>query len=141
MSILKGKKGIIFGALDENSIAWKVALEAKKEGAEFVLTNAPVALRMGTIHKLAETCNAEIIAADATQVEDIEKLIDTSLQKFGKIDFILHSIGMSPNVRKSKEYTALNYDFYQKTLDISALSLHKILQVCWEKMHSMNMLL
>jgi enoyl-[acyl-carrier protein] reductase I len=133
MSILKGKKGIIFGALDENSIAWKVALEAKKEGAEFVLTNAPVALRMGTIHKLAETCNAEIIAADATQVEDIEKLIDTSLQKFGKIDFILHSIGMSPNVRKSKEYTALNYDFYQKTLDISALSLHKILQVCWEK--------
>lgn len=133
MSLLKGKKGIIFGALDEQSIAWKVALQAKSEGAEFILTNAPVAIRMGNLNELAVKCNAEVIPADATSVEDIRKLIEAAQMKFGKIDFILHSIGMSPNVRKGKEYTNLNYDFFQKTLDISALSLHKILQVCWEK--------
>lgn len=133
MRILKGKKGIIFGALDEKSIAWKVALQAKEEGAEFILTNAPVAIRMGKITQLAEICNAALIPADATQIEDIEKLVDVATQKMGSIDFVLHSIGMSPNVRKDKEYTELNYDFFQKTLDISALSLHKILQVCWDK--------
>lgn len=133
MGILKGKKGIIFGALDEQSIAWKVALQAKEEGAEFILTNAPVAIRMGNIKELAKITNAELIACDATNVEEINNLIDVSISKYGKIDFVLHSIGMSPNVRKDKEYTGLNYDFFQKTLDISALSLHKILQVCWEK--------
>lgn len=131
--LLKGKKGIIFGALDENSIAWKVALEAKSAGADFVLSNAPVALRMGSIHQLAETCQASVIAADATSIEDLEKLFVQSMEILGgDIDFILHAIGMSPNVRKQKPYTEVNYDFYLKTLDISALSLHKILQTAWK---------
>lgn len=134
MGILKGKRGIIFGALDENSIAWKVALAAKSEGAIFTLTNAPVALRLGVINQLATECNSKVIPADATSVEDLEKLFDESIAVLGgKIDFILHSIGMSPNVRKDKPYTNLNYDFYLKTLDISALSLHKILQVAYQK--------
>lgn len=130
--LLKGKKGIIFGALDENSIAWKVALKAKEQGAEFVLTNAPVALRLGKIKELAETCNAEIIPADATNMEDLKALFEQAVAKFGKLDFVLHSIGMSPNVRKNKAYTNLNYDWFLKTLDISALSFHKVLQTAYE---------
>lgn len=130
--LLKGKKGIIFGALDENSIAWKVALKAKEQGAEFVLTNAPVALRLGKINELAEICNAEVIAADATNMEDLKALFDQAVEKFGKLDFVLHSIGMSPNVRKNKAYTNLNYDWFVKTLDISALSFHKVLQTAYE---------
>lgn len=129
-NLLKGKKGIIFGALDENSIAWKVAEKAHEEGATFVLTNAPVALRMGKINELAEKCGAQVIPADATLTEDLEKLITQSQEILGgKLDFILHSIGMSPNVRKNRGYTDLNYDFYHKTIDISAMSLHKVLQV------------
>ena len=130
--LLKGKKGIIFGALDENSIAWKVALKAKEQGAEFVLSNAPVALRLGKIKELAETCNAEIIPADATNMEDLKALFEQAVAKFGKLDFVLHSIGMSPNVRKNKAYTNLNYDWFLKTLDISALSFHKVLQTAYE---------
>lgn len=130
--LLKGKKGIIFGALDENSIAWKVALKAKEQGAEFVLSNAPVALRLGKIKELAETCNAEVIAADATNMEDLKALFEQAVAKFGKLDFVLHSIGMSPNVRKNKAYTNLNYDWFLKTLDISALSFHKVLQTAYE---------
>ena len=127
--ILKGKRGIIFGALDENSIAWKVAERAAEEGASFTLTNAPIAMRMGKINELAEKCNAEIIPADATIMEDLENLISGSMDKLGgKLDFVLHSIGMSPNVRKSRPYTNLNYDFFQKTVDVSALSFHKVLQ-------------
>ena len=134
MGILSGKRGIIFGALDENSIAWKVALEAKKEGAIFTLSNAPVALRLGTINELATLCQSVVIPADATNTDDLEKLFDQSIVELGgKIDFILHSIGMSPNVRKEKPYTNLNYDFYLKSLDISALSLHKMLQVAYQK--------
>jgi enoyl-[acyl-carrier protein] reductase I len=134
MGILSGKRGIIFGALDENSIAWKVALEAKKEGAIFTLSNAPVALRLGTINDLATICQSVVIPADATNTDDLEKLFDQSIAELGgKIDFILHSIGMSPNVRKDKPYTNLNYDFYLKSLDISALSLHKMLQVAYQK--------
>ncbi|MBL4654039.1 MAG: SDR family oxidoreductase [Flavobacteriales bacterium] len=133
-NILAGKKGIIFGALDEKSIAWKVAERAKEEGAEFVLTNAPVALRMGTIKALGAKCNAEIIGADATSVEDLTNLIDQSQEILGgKLDFILHSIGMSPNVRKGRHYTNLQYDWYHKSLDISAMSFHKLLQVAMEK--------
>ncbi|MBL4625840.1 MAG: SDR family oxidoreductase [Flavobacteriales bacterium] len=133
-NILEGKKGIIFGALDEKSIAWKVAERAKEEGATFVLTNAPVALRMGTIKELGEKCNAEIIGADATSVEDLTNLIDQSQEILGgKLDFILHSIGMSPNVRKGRHYTNLQYDWYHKSLDISAMSFHKLLQVAMEK--------
>jgi enoyl-[acyl-carrier protein] reductase I len=134
MGILSGKRGIIFGALDENSIAWKVALEAKKEGAIFTLSNAPVALRLGTINELATLCQSVVIPADATNTDDLDKLFDQSIAELGgKIDFILHSIGMSPNVRKEKPYTNLNYDFYLKSLDISALSLHKMLQVAYQK--------
>lgn len=137
-NLLKGKKGIVFGALDENSIAWKAALKIKEEGGSFTLTNAPVALRLGALNKLGEACNAEIIAADATSLPDLENLFQKSMDALGgKIDFILHSIGMSPNVRKGKQYGDINYDFYQKTLDISALSFHKIMQTA-EKMDAMN---
>ncbi len=130
-NLLKDKRGIIFGALDENSIAWKVALKAHEQGAKFVLTNAPVALRMGEINKLAEQCGTIVIGADATSVEDLEKLVNQSVEHLGgKLDFVLHSIGMSPNIRKGKTYTDLNYEWFQKTLDISALSLHKLLQTC-----------
>ena len=127
--LLKGKKGIIFGALDERSIAWKTALAAVAEGAEIVLTNAPIALRMGKINELAKLCNAQVIAADATSMADMENLMQKSLEIFGgKMDFILHSIGMSPNVRKNIEYTNTNYENFLKTLDISALSLHRVCQ-------------
>ena len=136
--LLKGKRGIISGALDENSIAWKVALKAKEEGATFVLTNAPIAMRMGAINDLAKQCDAEIIPADATSLEDIENLFTKSTEILGgKIDFVLHSIGMSLNVRKGKSYGDLNYDWFQKGVDISALSLHKFLQVA-EKLDAIN---
>lgn len=132
--LLAGKRGIIFGALDENSIAWKVALKAHEQGAKFVLSNAPVALRLGEINKLAEQCGTVVIPADATSVEDLEKLITQSVEHLGgKLDFILHSIGMSPNVRKGKAYTDINYEWFQKTLDISSLSLHKLLQTCMKQ--------
>ena len=132
-NLLNGKKGIIFGALNEQSIAWKVAERCHEEGAEITLTNTPVAVRMGTISKLAETCNTLIIPADATNEDDIKTVFNKSLDKFnGKIDFILHSIGMSPNVRKGLSYDKVNYDYYLKTLDISAISFHKILQVARE---------
>ncbi len=129
-SLLAGKKGIIFGALDERSIAWKTALKATEEGAQIVLSNAPIALRMGKIRELAAQCNdAPVIGADATSVEDLTKLFEEAQNHFGgKVDFVLHSIGMSPNVRKSIPYTDTNYDNFLKTLDISALSLHKVLQ-------------
>lgn len=137
-NLLKGKKGIIFGALDENSIAWKVALQAKEEGAEFTLTNAPIAMRMGEINKLAEQCGSVVIPADATSLEDLESLFDKSMEALGgKIDFVLHAIGMSPNVRKGRTYGDLNYDWYLKTLDISAVSFHKVMQVA-DKKDAMN---
>ncbi len=137
-NLLKGKKGIIFGALDERSIAWKVALKAHQEGASFTLSNAPIAIRMGQIKNLARTCNAEIIAADATSVEDLETLFKKSMETLdGKIDFVLHSIGMSPNVRKKKPYGDLNYNWFQTTLDISGLSFHKVLQTA-DKLNAMN---
>ncbi|MEM9982443.1 MAG: SDR family oxidoreductase, partial [Bacteroidota bacterium] len=137
-NLLKGKKGIITGALNEESIAWQVALRAKEEGAEFILSNAPVALRMGKINELATTCDTEVIAADATSLEDIENLYTQSAEKLGgKLDFVLHSIGMSPNVRKGRDYGNLNYDWYLKSLDISALSFHRMLQVA-EKMDILN---
>jgi enoyl-[acyl-carrier protein] reductase I len=137
-NLLQGKKGIISGALDEKSIAWKIALKAKEEGATFTLTNAPIAMRMGQINKLAEACGAEIIPADATLVEDIEKLYTRSMEVLGgKVDFVLHSIGMSPNVRKGRSYGDLNYEWFLKSLDISALSFHKMLQIA-EKLDAIN---
>lgn len=128
-NLLKGKRGIIFGALNEQSIAWKVAERAHEEGAEFVLTNAPIAMRMGEINALAEKTGSKVIPADATSVEDIEKLITESMEHLGgKIDFVLHSIGMSVNVRKGNHYTNENYDYTVKGFDVSALSFHKLLQ-------------
>lgn len=128
--LLKGKKGIIFGALDDRSIAWKVAEQCHAEGADFILTNAPVALRMGTINALAEKVGAQVIPADVTVQEDIDSLIAAVKEQFGQVDFVLHSVGMSPNVRKGRSYDDLNYDFLHKTLDISAMSLHRVLQSC-----------
>jgi enoyl-[acyl-carrier protein] reductase I len=136
--LLKGKKGIISGALDENSIAWKVALKAKEEGAIFTLTNAPIAMRMGEINKLAEVCEAKIIPADATDVADIEKMYQESMEHLGgKVDFVLHSIGMSPNIRKGKTYGDLNYEWYKQSVDVSAMSFHKFLQTA-EKLDAIN---
>ncbi len=137
-NLLKNKRGLIFGALDENSIAWKVAEQCHYQGANFVLTNAPIALRMGKINELAKKCNSEIIPADATSINDLENLFKKSKAILnGKIDFILHSIGMSPNVRKNKNYGDLNYDWFQKTLDISGISFHKIMQIS-EKMDAIK---
>jgi enoyl-[acyl-carrier protein] reductase I len=128
-NLLKGKKGIIFGALNEQSIAWKVAQRAVQEGAEIVLSNAPIALRMGELNKLAEECNAPVIGADVTSNDDINNLFTKTKEHFGGgVDFILHSIGMSINVRKNIPYPENNYDFTHKGFDISALSLHRILQ-------------
>lgn len=137
-NLLRGKRGIIFGALDENSIAWKTALKVKEEGGQFTLTNAPIALRMGKIKDLAAKCNAEIIPADATLEQDLTTLFTKSMEVLGgKLDFVLHSIGMSPNVRKDRPYGDLNYDWFQKTLDISGISFHKVLQTA-EKTDAIN---
>ncbi len=137
-NLLKGKKGIIFGALNERSIAWKVAERAHAEGAQIVLTNTPVAMRLGEVDKLAKACNSLIVPADATITADLENLVNKAMEFFGgKFDFVLHSIGMSPNVRKGIPYDNINYDFYLKTLDISALSFHKVIQVC-RKSDSLN---
>lgn len=136
--ILHGKKGIIFGALDEQSIAWKVAERTYAEGGQFVLTNAPVAMRFGKIHELATACQTEVIPADATSVEDLENLIRQAQEKLGgKLDFVLHSIGMSLNVRKGRSYTDIQYDWMQKTFDISAISFHKLMQSLYH-MDAMN---
>ena len=133
-NILVGKRGIIFGALDDQSIAWKTAESVKNEGGEFVLTNAPVAMRMGSINELAKKTGSIIIPADATELEDLEKLIDKSMDQLGgKLDFVLHSIGMSVNVRKGRHYTDLNYDWMKKGWDVSAVSFHKLMQVLYKK--------
>ncbi|MDD6140546.1 MAG: SDR family oxidoreductase [Bacteroidales bacterium] len=128
-NLLKGKRGIIFGALNSNSIAWKVAERAVEEGAVITLSNTPVAVRMGTIDELGKKLNAEILPADATNVDDLEMVFQKSMEILGgKIDFVLHSIGMSPNVRKKKLYDDLDYDLLNKTIDISAISFHKMIQ-------------
>lgn len=129
-NLLKGKKGIIFGALNSNSIAWKIAERAHEEGAELLLTNTPLAIRMGDMDELAAKTGSKMIAADATSVADLENLFSKAMEIFGgQIDFVLHSIGMSPNVRKKLPYDDINYDFFAKTLDISAISFHKMIQV------------
>ena len=133
-NLLKGKKGIIFGALDEKSIAWKVAERAHEEGAIFVLTNAPVALRLGTIAQLAEKTGSEVIPADATSVMDLENLIEKAMEILGgKIDFVLHSIGMSVNVRRGNHYTHQDYNFTKTGWDVSALSFHRLMSVLYQK--------
>ena len=136
--LLKGKKGIIFGALNSQSIAWKVAERAHEQGAEIVLTNAPIAMRMGEINELGQKIGAEIIPADATSTEDLEALFTKSMEILGgQLDFVLHSIGMSVNVRKGREYTNQNYDWTMKGLDVSALSFHKVMQTAM-KLDAMN---
>ncbi len=125
--LLNGKKGIIFGALDDRSIAWRIALACKREGAEFALSNAPIALRLGQLDALAEKTGAKIFPCDVSDNDDVEKMMDEVKKEYGSIDFILHAIGMSPNIRKKIEYTDLNYHFLSQTLDISAISLHKII--------------
>jgi enoyl-[acyl-carrier protein] reductase I len=128
-NLLKGKRGIIFGALDENSIAWKTAEKVHEEGGSFILTNAPIALRMGQLNALAEKTGSKVIAADATSSDDLNQLISEATSHLGgKLDFVLHSIGMSVNVRKGRHYTDENYDFTAKGWDVSALSFHKLLQ-------------
>ncbi|AYN67889.1 SDR family oxidoreductase [Euzebyella marina] len=137
-NLLKGKKGIIFGALDENSIAWKTAERIHEEGGTFVLTNAPVAMRLGQIKELAKKTGSEIIPADATSEEDLDNLVKQSMEILGgKIDFVLHAIGMSINVRKGRAYTDEKYDFTTKGWDVSALSFHKVLQSLY-KADAMN---
>jgi len=129
-NLLKGKKGIIFGALNDMSIAWKVAERAVDEGATITLSNTPMAVRMGTVSELGKKLNAEVIPADATNVDDLKTVFERSMEVLGgPVDFVLHSIGMSPNVRKKRTYDDLDYNFLQKTLDISAISFHKMLQV------------
>ena len=132
-NLLAGKRGVIFGALNEQSIAWKVAEKCVEQGAKITLTNAPVAMRMGEIKILSDKLNAEVIAADATSVEDLEKLFSQSQEILGgKLDFVLHSIGMSVNVRKGKAYTDLNYEWMKQTIDVSAISFHKMMQVLYK---------
>ncbi len=136
--LLKGKKGIIFGALNEKSIAWQIAEKAYEQGARFSLSNAPVALRFGEINELAEKCNSKVIPADATSMEDLQKVFEDSMEFLGgKVDFVLHSIGMSLNVRKGNVYNESNYNYFQKALDVSALSFHKLLQTAY-KMDAIN---
>ncbi|PID94967.1 MAG: enoyl-ACP reductase [Bacteroidetes bacterium] len=128
-NLLKGKKGLIFGALNEKSIAWQVAKRAAEEGASLVLTNTPIAIRMGDLKQLGEAIKAPVIPSDATNVADLDQLIEQSMTHFhGGFDFVLHSIGMSPNVRKRRSYDDLNYEYLKKTLDISAISFHKLIQ-------------
>ena len=134
MGILNGKKGIITGALNDRSIAWKVAEKAIAEGAEIVLTNTPLSLRMGALQDFADAHGCKLIPADATSLEDLGALVDGAMEHFGgPFDFVLHSIGMSPNVRKNKPYEALDYNYLSKTLDISALSLHKLLHTLYTR--------
>jgi enoyl-[acyl-carrier protein] reductase I len=135
---LKGKKGIIFGALNPESIAWKVAERAYEEGATMIITNTPVAVRMGETNDLAKKLNTVVIGADATNVDDLNNLFIKSMELLdGKIDFVLHSIGMSPNVRKERHYSDLDYNYLDKTLDVSAVSFHKVLQVA-RKLDAIN---
>ncbi|MES2777690.1 MAG: SDR family oxidoreductase [Bacteroidota bacterium] len=133
-NLLQGKKGIIFGALNDQSIAWKTAQACFAQGAQIVLSNAPIALRMGEINKLAEECgNAPVIGADVTNMDDLKTLFSKSMEHFGgTVDFVLHSVGMSINIRKGNPYTGLNHEFEHKTLDISAMSLHRVCQVAYE---------
>lgn len=137
-NLLKGKKGIIFGALNDKSIAWKVAERAWEEGATFTLSNTPVAIRYGELDELGKKTGSKIIPADATSLSDLNMLFEESMDFLGgKLDFILHSIGMSMNVRKGRTYDDLDYSYLQKTIDISAISFHKVLQTA-RKLNAIN---
>ncbi len=126
--LLAGKTGVIFGALNDKSLAWAIAEAVHREGARFVLSNAPVAKRLGALASLAEKTNSPLLWADATKDEDLRILFEEAHKALGPIDFIVHAIGMGVNVRKRRAYEKLNYDWYAKTLDISAVSLHRIVR-------------
>lgn len=131
--LLKGKKGIIFGALDDRSIAWRIALACKREGADFALSNAPIALRLGALNALAEETGATIYPCDVSKDDEVKDMMKKIKEEHGSIDFILHAIGMSPNVRKKVDYKELNYNWFQQTLDISAVSLHRVIRFADEE--------
>ena len=125
--LLKGKKGVVFGPLDESSIGWQIALHAYREGAEIAISNVAAALRFGNIEELSALCgNAPLIVCDASNNEDVDKCFKEVKDKIGSVDFIVHSIGMSQNIRKQLPYEDLNYEWFMKTLDVSGLSLHRI---------------
>ena len=125
--LLKGKKGIVFGPLDESSIGWQIALHAYREGAEIAISNVAAALRFGNIDELSTLCgNAPMIVCDASKNEDVDACFKELKEKMGPVDFIVHSIGMSQNIRKQLPYEDLNYEWFIKTLDVSALSLHRL---------------
>ena len=131
--LLDGKHGVIFGALDERSLAWKIAEACHREGATFALSNAPVTKRFGNLDALAEKTGAPVIYTDATKDDEIETLFDEATAEHGPVDFVVHSIGMGVNVRKDRPYEDLNHDWYLKTLDISAVSLHRVVQAGLKK--------
>jgi enoyl-[acyl-carrier protein] reductase I len=126
--LLKGKKGIIFGPLDESSIGWQIALAAHREGAQLAISNVAIAMRVGQVQDLAALCgDAPLIVCDASNNEEIDAAFKQLKELFGPVDFIVHSIGMSQNIRKALPYEDLNYDWYLRTLDVSAVSLHRII--------------
>lgn len=136
--LLKGKKGLIFGALDDRSIAWRVALACHREGAKMVLSNVPIALRLGKLEALSKEIDAPIIPCDVADAADVDNLMKETASKLGNIDFILHAIGMSPNIRKKLPYESLDYDFFNQTLDISAMSLHRVLHFATQENDLLN---
>jgi enoyl-[acyl-carrier protein] reductase I len=133
--LLAGKTGVISGALDPDSIAWALAEAAHREGARFVLTNAPVARRFGRLDELAEaTGGSPVVYADATNDDELEDLFTQATDALGgPLDFVVHSIGMGMNVRKGRPYEDLKYEWYQKSLDISAVSLHRMVRAALAK--------
>ncbi|HET9136436.1 MAG TPA: enoyl-ACP reductase [Candidatus Kapabacteria bacterium] len=126
--LLKGKTGIIFGPLDESSLGWHIATAAYREGAKLAISNVALALRIGKPQELAAMCgNAPLIPCDASNQAEIDTCFKEVKERFGKIDFIVHSVGMSTNIRKGMPYEKLNYDWYLKTIDVSGLSLHRLI--------------
>lgn len=131
--LLEGKNGIIFGALDEESLAWSIAESVYREGGRFMLSNAPVARRFGELDELADrTGGSPVVYADATSEDDLAELFEQATEEYGRLDFLVHSIGMGVNIRKDRSYEELNYNWYAKTLDISATSLHRIISAARE---------
>ena len=132
--LLAGKRGVIFGALDERSLAWHIALRCQAEGEQIVLSNTSAAIQLGTISQLAEAHQMPLIACDATKTEELAALWQQAqAQTGGKIDFVLHGVAQSVNLRRHKSYEELNYEYYKQTLDISAMSLHKMIRTAMEQ--------
>lgn len=125
--LLKGKKGIVFGPLDESSIGWQIALHAYREGAQIALSNVATAIRFGNLQELSELCgNAPILICDASKNEEVDNTFRELKETMGSVDFIVHSIGMSQNIRKQVPYEELNYEWFMRTLDVSGISFHRL---------------